>query len=635
MSSSLKPYQRRLIRWAILLLAGLLTVITLAYLFVLVTILLGYKPMQHWTGIPALLGIPLAIAAAGLVVYIIFRIVTAQSDAVISSDSNRDNRFVYEKSHGFAVRAVIPLILVWLLCFLAIVFSIYLLLPERTASGGTRDKGTIDITFLQLNDIYEISPLDHGKVSGIARLATIRKELMAHNKNTYTLLAGDFLSPSAIGTLIDDSVAKTRIAGMHMLECLNAVGLDLAVFGNHEFDIKQEQLQKAINQSNFDWVNSNVHFSDSLGGGAFKKNGKGIPVSKVISFRNESGASVDIGIIGLTIETTGDKRIEKYHDYYQAAGEAIAELAGKCDFIVAVTHLDLQMDKELAQRFPQIKLIIGGHEHINSFDRVGNTIIAKADANIKTVYIHSLSYDVRTESLDIKSRLLVINDAIAEDPETRAVVTKWNRKAHELIKGMGINPCEVIDSIGVVLDGTEASIRTTQTNLGSLVCESIMDALHKRPDCAIFNSGSIRIDDKLTGVITAYDLLRVLPYEGKITLLKMSGPGLDSLLKNNQANERDGSFLQYAGITKTDSGYCIAGQKNSNRGKSFLVATQKYITDGKQARLEYLKGFSEPVTESYFVNGNDLQKAFLSYMKKRAVGGKITLPREGVIVPCY
>ena len=215
------------------------------------------------------------------------------------------------------------------------------------------------------------------------------------------------------------------------------------------------------------------------------------------------------------------------------------------------------MDKILAQRFPQIKLIIGGHEHINSFDRVGNTVIAKADANIKTVYIHSLSYDVRTENLDIKSRLQVINDAIAEDPETRAVVTKWNRKAHDLIKGMGINPCEVIDSLNLVLDGTEASIRTSQTNLGTLVCESIMDALKQRPDCAIFNSGSIRIDDKLTGIITAYDLLRVLPYEGKIAVLNMSGPGLDSLLANNQANERDGSFLQYTGIIKTDSGYCI------------------------------------------------------------------------------
>ena len=635
MSSSLKPYQRILIKGAIFLMAGLLLLTTLVYLVVLYTVVKKYISTQHWGGIPAVVGIPLAIAAAGFVVYIILRMVTAQTETSISSNAIRDYRLEEEKPRGFTVGTVVSLIFLWLLCFLAIVFSMYLLLPDRTASGGSNNKGTIDITFLQLNDIYEISPLDHGKISGVARLATVRKELLAQNRNTFTLLAGDFLSPSVIGTLIYDSTTKSRIAGMHMLECLNAAGLDLAVFGNHEFDISQDRLQEAINHSNFAWVNSNVFFTDSLGGGSFTKNGKTIPRSKVIRFSNDSGASVDIGIIGLTIETTGDKRIEKYEDYYQAAGEAIAELAGKCDFIVAVTHLDLGMDKILAQRFPQIKLIIGGHEHINSFDRVGNTVIAKADANIKTVYIHSLSYDVRTENLDIKSRLQVINDAIAEDPETRAVVTKWNRKAHDLIKGMGINPCEVIDSLNLVLDGTEASIRTSQTNLGTLVCESIMDALKRRPDCAIFNSGSIRIDDKLTGIITAYDLLRVLPYEGKIALLKMSGPGLDSLLSNNQANERDGSFLQYTGITKTDSGYCIAGEKISKTDKTFRVATQAFLADGRQDRLNDLKKFRDTtVSDRDFVNDNDLQKAFINYMKKHA-GTIKKRSRDGVIVPCH
>ena len=217
--------------------AGLLLLITLAYAIVLVMILFGYRPMPNWGGIPAVVGIPLAIAAAGLVVYIIFRIVTAQTETAISSNANWDNRFGEEKPHGFAVGTVVSLIFLWLLCFLAIVFSMYLLLPDRTASGGSNNKGTIDITFLQLNDIYEISPLDQGKISGVARLATVRKELLAQNRNTFTLLAGDFLSPSVIGTLIYDSTTKSRIAGMHMLECLNAAGLDLAVFGNHEYNI--------------------------------------------------------------------------------------------------------------------------------------------------------------------------------------------------------------------------------------------------------------------------------------------------------------------------------------------------------------------------------------------------------------
>jgi len=57
----------------------------------------------------------------------------------------------------------------------------------------------IQWTFLQMNDVYELIPLSGGKKGGLARVATIRKLLLKENPNTITFLAGDVVSPSALG----------------------------------------------------------------------------------------------------------------------------------------------------------------------------------------------------------------------------------------------------------------------------------------------------------------------------------------------------------------------------------------------------------------------------------------------------
>ncbi|MEW6212269.1 MAG: bifunctional metallophosphatase/5'-nucleotidase, partial [Acidobacteriota bacterium] len=52
------------------------------------------------------------------------------------------------------------------------------------------------ITILQLNDVYEISPVDGGESGGLARVATLVERERARSPHTLFLLAGDFLSPS-------------------------------------------------------------------------------------------------------------------------------------------------------------------------------------------------------------------------------------------------------------------------------------------------------------------------------------------------------------------------------------------------------------------------------------------------------
>lgn len=124
------------------------------------------------------------------------------------------------------------------------IFFIYSCDPVKNIPAS--DDGKIEFIILQTNDVYEISPLEGGTVGGMARVAQIKKELLAENPNTMAVMAGDFLNPSVIGTL---KYEGERIRGKQMVETMNVAGIDLVTFGNHEFDLDENDLLQRIEES--------------------------------------------------------------------------------------------------------------------------------------------------------------------------------------------------------------------------------------------------------------------------------------------------------------------------------------------------------------------------------------------------
>src|SRR5258708_11942564 len=76
-----------------------------------------------------------------------------------------------------------------------------LMLPKALTAQTHPASADLSFTILQLNDIYEIAPLRGSDEGGLARVATIRKQLLQENPNTITVLAGGFVSPSLTGPL--------------------------------------------------------------------------------------------------------------------------------------------------------------------------------------------------------------------------------------------------------------------------------------------------------------------------------------------------------------------------------------------------------------------------------------------------
>jgi 2',3'-cyclic-nucleotide 2'-phosphodiesterase (5'-nucleotidase family) len=488
-----------------------------------------------------------------------------------------------------------------------------------TFTSCQQKEDVINFTFLQLNDVYEIAPIQGGAFGGMARVETVHKELLEENKNTMLFMAGDFLNPSLIGTL---KVAGERVKGKQMVEVMNAMNFDLVAFGNHEFDVSKEDLQKRLNESTFPWISANVKLKtkEEAPISFYKEvNGKKINVHKtyIKEFKDADGTKIKIGFISVCIPSNPKDHVT-YGNMFEQAKASYAALKNKVDVVFGLTHVKLANDKRIAKLIPNLPLIMGGHEHTNSLNFVGNVQISKADANAKTVFIHRISYNKKTKKTLVTSELKEINNTIKEDEKVAAIVTKWQDVLNTKLKNIIKNPSEVIYKAKIPLDGRDAPIRSTQTNLGQVITKAMSFAYEDRVDAALVNGGSIRIDDQLSGNITAVSIFRVLPYGGAVLKVEIKGSLLKRVLDYGVLAAGTGAYLQRHHVAMEGKKWFISG-KPLETTKTYTVAFSDYLLKGLD--IPFLSDKSAGVLSIYKPKENeltfDIRKSVIAYLKMK------------------
>ena len=489
---------------------------------------------------------------------------------------------------------------------------------KNTAS--TVENGKIDITIVQINDVYEIAPLDGGKVGGMARVATVKKEYQSKNSNTILVIAGDFLSPSVYNSL---KFEGSRIRGKQMVAVMNTAGVDMAVFGNHEFDIPEADVQNRINESAFKWVSSNTFQKKGNDIMPFVKQGKAgsgpIPEAYIRTFTDKDGTTARIGFIGLTIPFNKAPFVS-YTDVFTAAQKYYNQIKDSCDAVIAITHQALDDDIKLARQIPGLTLIIGGHEHERHYAKIGNVYITKADANAKSVYIIKLKLNKKINELKVKADILDVNEKIAFDSATDVVVKKWTDIANKSYSSLGFDATKVCMQTGEPLDGREAYIRRIQTNFTKLIVAA-MEKASPTADAVITNAGSIRVDDIVQMPVTQYDVLRSLPFGGSIMEVDMKGSLLIKILNAGKKNIGSGGFLQSSATLNSDSSSWSLKNIPVDAGKIYKVAITDFLMTGGEANLDFLTKDNPDMVKVYpvFTDLNDarsdVRRAIIRFME--------------------
>jgi 5'-nucleotidase/UDP-sugar diphosphatase len=460
----------------------------------------------------------------------------------------------------------------------------------------------IEWTILHLNDVYEMLPLDEGKKGGLARVAHLRELLLQENPLTFTILSGDFLSPSALS---QSKLNGTMLNGKQMIASFNTLGLDFVTFGNHEFDLNETELISRMNESKFTWISSNVFQSET-----------NQSFSSSIRYKLIHIHEVRILIIGLTIDNDDKSYIEIINQtslipFVKQFIKSISDI--KYDVLIALTHLDLSTDIQLSENIPQIDLILGGHEHEDYFLLRGSnyTPIYKADGNAFTVYIHRCAFNLNTKQFRIYSTLTKVTSRINNEPKTNEVVNYWYNLGIKGFQDMGFQPNQTVSCLptGIELDGKSASVRNFETLLSRYCCECMINTTAKsKTIVGIYDSGTIRIDDVLRGKITQYDILRTLPYQNNLFALSVPSEILGNVLRKGISIKGNGMFLVYCGIETMDEGktWLINGKDISKSGLTYNVVTTAYAR-----KHDELNGPKVIVLEEYNITHT---KSLINYL---------------------
>jgi 5'-nucleotidase len=435
----------------------------------------------------------------------------------------------------------------------------------QTPHDDTHPRNAAAVTLLQINDVYSMLPVDG--VGGLARVAALKHDLAAAGRTPLLLLAGDFLS---------SSVASTVFKGAQMIDALNSVGLDIATLGNHEFDFGFDVLLQRMAEARFQWVVSNVIDRQT-----------GRPVGGAAPYLVRTFGTLRVGIIGLCLTTEGmprDRlaRIELV-DPLDAAATYLPVLRNQqVDVIVALTHLTYAEDRALAERFPEIDLIVGGHEHVPIASTVGRTFISKAGTDAR--FVARIDLNRRgPRAVERFYELVPITGAVREDPRTAEIIDSWEAR-------LGTEMARPIGRTSVALDGTNTRVRSGETNLGNLIADAMRAEV--AADIAMVNSGGIRGDRVYpAGPLSRRTLLEIHPFGNIVCKLAVPGRVVLQALAFGASKlpAAAGQFLQVSGMTyridltappESRVRDVNVGGTPLDANKSYTIAVPDYLLQG-------------------------------------------------------
>ena len=340
-----------------------------------------------------------------------------------------------------------------------------------------------EIHILAVNDM-------HAQIEVFPQLAALADSLRTIDPSLLIFSAGD----NRTGNPIND---KYILPAYPMVALMNQVGFNGSTLGNHEFDV--HSLKRLIGLSNFRYICANAFPSDSSG-------------IKLVPTQVFDVEGLKVGVIGCIqlspagIPSTHPDNLEGIS--FKPAEEIIPQyesLSKECDVTILLSHLGYPDDIKMAEKFPWLDLIIGGHTHTQlKGDEVKNGVLITQNRN----KLHRVTYITLTvedgKVVDKKAEYIDVR----KFPKTVKVV-------EEMIRFYNDNP-----TLRRVLAVADTPFETRE-ELGCLMCDAFM--AETGSEIAIENPGGVRIDALPQGDITVRNVLEMDPFDNHAVILELTG----------------------------------------------------------------------------------------------------------------
>ncbi|KAF7493503.1 5'-nucleotidase [Sarcoptes scabiei] len=443
---------------------------------------------------------------------------------------------------------------------------------------------------------YENNP---ACVGGVARTVAKVKEFRKNFTNLLFLNAGDHFQGTSWYTLLKSDVVAKFVRLMDH---------DAMALGNHEFDNGPPELEHFIrlmtgpdSQHKLPILCSNIVLNEtSILNNLIQKsmvkiiNGTKIAIigslhkidsnfkfffNYVIKFM--SNFQIEGYVTPETRFLSNPGNLVSFTDEIDSIRKEIEFLKNNHNdlgIFIALGHSGYDRDIEIAEKIPELDVVVGGHSHTYLFSgkkppssekpagkyptivethirtstlMVNKTIlVVQASAYGKYLGWLDLIFDKQGDIKSYRGEPIFLDHSFAEDSET-----------NELIKSISTNISHMYEI--VFAEATDQfsiqGCRSRECPMGNLIADSMIDRFamilnssqkYLGYDCdliSIVNGGNMRTSfDR--GPITYRNILSTMPFGGSLGLLLIKGQELIQIFETSAEQHDRGGFLQHSGI---------------------------------------------------------------------------------------
>lgn len=360
-----------------------------------------------------------------------------------------------------------------------------------------------------------------------------------------------------------------------MTHAVNLSKTRVCCVGNHDFDFGVDTMIQLIKKTpDTTWLLSNVLNSET------KQSLDPVIKEKVIV----DWDGVKVGFMGIVEEEwiatlNVDTSQILYKDFVEEGIRLAKELRDEgAELIVAVTHMRLPNDQLFAQSVEGVDLILGGHDHFYHVETLNGKLIVKSDCDFKCFTEIVVTFSEGKPTFEHKK--VEITSETPEDEEMKAIVDDYKKNFEKkALKPLFYSTED--------LDARSSTLRTQESNIGNFICDVLR--IMTEADCSFLNGGTLRTDDIIPkGVFSLKDLIRLIPFQDVIIVLKVKGSSLLKAIENGVSMypKHEGRFPQVSGIRFSfdpakDPGSRVVeayvGKELLDKEKYYKLATKSYI----------------------------------------------------------
>ncbi|WP_225435242.1 bifunctional metallophosphatase/5'-nucleotidase [Bacillus aerolatus] len=316
-----------------------------------------------------------------------------------------------------------------------------------------------------------------------------------------------------LGDHVDRSHPMTEgTLGKGNIDLLNEANYDAVTIGNNEgITLPKEGLDTLYDNALFPVTLANL----------FYESGER-PEWALPSIVFELSHGMKIGLTGATAFFSGayEQLGWKLTPPIEELKKQVNELSKQADLIVVLSHLGIYEDEKIALEIPEADVVIGAHTHhlLHEGKEVNGTLLAAAGKF--GYYVGHVMIEVDIERKQItgkKARVYKTSEELDAPLDEQRQVNKFIEAGKQALSQPVVH-----------LPAPLSSEWFAPSELPQLLCEALREWCGA--DCAILNAGIV-LEGLEAGIVTKYDIHKMLPHPINPCLIELSGAELKEVLK--------------------------------------------------------------------------------------------------------